>query len=120
MNTSIPIGHSRGDENGLGCRKGAQGFSEGFRGEAKTEEPAGDPAQGRWLCHLFSIKVSAVIWSSLGFFDAEGLKGRVANVETVDIVDGPAIFLEKGSEIEKPQGLGPEIIGREVVNPRVD
>ena len=44
----------------------------------------------------------------------------MVNIKAVDIADGPAVFLEKGGEIEKAQGLGPEVIGREVVNPRVD
>jgi len=44
----------------------------------------------------------------------------VVDIKAVDIGDGPAIFDEKGGEIEEPQGLGPEVIGREVVYPRVD
>ena len=44
----------------------------------------------------------------------------MVDVETVDIVDGPAIFFEKGGEIEEPQGLGPEVIGGEVIHPGVD
>ena len=44
----------------------------------------------------------------------------MADIEAVDIGDGPTIFNEKGSEIEEPQGLSPEVIGREVVNPGVD
>ena len=44
----------------------------------------------------------------------------MADIKAVDKGNGPAIFLEKGGEIEEPQGLGPEVIGREVVHPRVD
>jgi hypothetical protein len=44
----------------------------------------------------------------------------VVDIKAVDIGDGPAIFDEKGGEIEEPQGLGPEVIGREVVQPGVN
>ena len=93
---------------------------ENFWGNSKAVISARDTLQSRWLGYLFSIKVSPVIWPSPGFFYAEGLEGRVVDIEAVDIADGPAIFLEKGGEIEEPQGLGPEVIGGKVVHPGVD
>lgn len=95
-----------------------QRFSKDLRGESKAIKPAGDSLQRRRLCHLFSVKVSAMIRSSLGY--VEGLEGRMVDIETVDIADVPAIFLEQGGEIEESQGLGPEVIGGEVVHPGVD
>ncbi len=44
----------------------------------------------------------------------------MVDIKAVDIGDGPAIFDEKGGEIEEPQGLGPKVIGCEVVHPGVD
>ena len=54
-------------------RKGKEGLSEDLRGEAKAVKAARDTLQKRWFCYFFSVKVSAVIWSSFGFFYAEGL-----------------------------------------------
>ena len=60
-----------------------------------------------------------MIWSPFGSLRSEFFQGRVVDIEAVNIVYSPAIFLQKCGQREKPQGLGPQVIGGEVVDPGV-
>jgi len=44
----------------------------------------------------------------------------VVDIETVDIRDGPAIFLQEGGQKEESQGLSLEVIGGQVIHPRIN
>ncbi len=91
-----------------------------LEGQAEAVESAGDILERRRLVYFLPEKVSPVVRSSLGFFNAEGLQGRVMYIQTVDIVYGPIIFRQKGGQVEEPQGFSPEVIGGEIVDPWVD
>jgi hypothetical protein len=95
-------------------------FFKDLRIKAKTVESAGNRAKGSWFFHLLLVKVASVIWSPLWSLKPECLQGRVVDIEAVDIVYGPAILLQKGCQSKEPEGLCPEVIGREVVNPWID
>jgi hypothetical protein len=93
---------------------------EGLRGEAEAIEPAWDLLEGDRPCHLFLVKWPPVIKPAPRRFAPEGGENRVVDVETVVIGYAPAVSLEQSSQVEEPQGLGPEVIGGKVVDPRVD
>ena len=46
--------------------------------------------------------------------------GWVMDIQTVNQVDFASATSEKAREGKEPEGLGPQVIGREVVDPGID
>ena len=69
---------------------------------------------------LLPPEFAGSISPSYGFLQGRTMShGRMVDVQTVNQVDFPSAASEKTREGKEPEGLGPQVIGREVVDPGV-
>jgi hypothetical protein len=76
--------------------------------------------QRRRLADLLSPELAGSISPSYGFFLGQTMgHGRVMDVQAVNPVDFGSASSEKTREGKEPEGFGPQVIGRKVVDPGV-
>ncbi len=112
----IPIRHQRGHQDQVRFPGKCQIFAKPLRVDTVAGKMTGHVGKAVRLWDAgFAVRSTAAAGMGVG-----GLFPRMEAVQAVDIGNRKTRSAKGGCDAQQAQGLGPDVIGRKIVNPRVD